>query len=141
MNIKEMIEKNLIRKETIKQEELFNSLEIAERFLERAKGNLKIEFWDVAFTLAYDAMFHAARTLLFKLGYKERSHYAMIYVLKENYKKDKILQNFLESLDSYRISRHGIKYSGSFCSEIDAKEALKDAENFLIYVRGIIKRG
>lgn len=107
MRIEEFIEKGLIKKAKIKREEILGAIEIAKRFLDRAKGNMNIGYYDVAFTLAYNAMFHTARALLFKFGYKERSHFAMIEVLKLKYKDQKI-HNFLEILNSYRISRHAV---------------------------------
>lgn len=139
MKIEEMVAKGLIRKEEIKSEEISGSLGLARRFLERAKGNLNISFWDVAFILAYSSMFHAARALLFKNGYKERSHFALIQVLKEKYKGNYQFQRFLETLDSYRISRHAIQYRGDICSKVDADEAVKDAEGFLKLAEKILK--
>jgi uncharacterized protein (UPF0332 family) len=139
MKIDELIEKNLIRKEKIGKEEIFGSLELAKRFLERAEGNFKIGFWDVAFLLAYSSMFHSTRILLFKNGYKERSHWAMIVVLKDIYKENEKIQKILDIIDSYRISRHAIQYRGSLCSRIDAEEAIKDAKEFIEIVKEIIK--
>lgn len=132
MRIKDLIEKGLIRKAKVREEEISGSLRIAGRFLDRAKGNMRMEYYDVAFILAYNAMFHTARALLFKLGYKERSHFVMIEVLKAKYRDQKI-QEFLKILDSYRISRHAIQYGGSFCSE-------EDAEEFLAYVKRWLKK-
>lgn len=139
MKIDELIEKNLIRKERINKEEILGSLELAERFLRRAEGNLKINFWDVAFLLAYNSLFHSARALLFVHGYKERSHWAMILALKEIYSKNEKVRKILDLIDSYRISRHAIQYKGSLCTKIDAEEAVKDAKEFLEIVKQILK--
>jgi uncharacterized protein (UPF0332 family) len=139
MKIDELIKKNFIRKEKVDKEEISGSLETSKRFLERAEGNLEIEFWDVAFLLAYNSIFHSARALLFKNGYKERSHWAMILALKELYEKNEELQKILDILDSYRISRHAIQYRGSLCSRIDAEEAVKDAKQFIETVEKILK--
>jgi len=138
MKIDELIEKKLIRKEKVSKEEIFGSLELAERFLERAEGNFKIGFWDVTFLLAYSAMFHSARILLYKNGYKERSHWAMILVLKDIYKKNEKIQKILDIIDSYRISRHAIQYRGSLCSRVDAEEVMKDAKKFIEIIKEII---
>lgn len=78
MKTEELMGKGLIRKETVRAEEISGSLDLSERFLGRAKGNMNLSFWDVAFLLAYNSMFHSARALLFKSGYKERSHYAIV---------------------------------------------------------------
>lgn len=139
MKIDELLEKSLIRKEKINKEEILGSIELAERFLERAEGNLKINFWDVAFLLAYNSLFHSARALLFRQGYKERSHWAMILALKEIYSKNEKIQKILDLTDSYRISRHAIQYKGSLCTRIDAEEAIKDAKEFIEKVKQILK--
>ena len=139
MKIDELVEKGLVRREKINENEILGSLEMSERFLKRAEGNLKISFWDVAFLLAYNSLFHSARALLFKNGYKERSHWAMIVVLKEIYEKNEKIQNKLDLIDSYRISRHAIQYRGSLCSKIDAEEVLKDAKEFLELAKQILK--
>ncbi len=140
MSIQHYTEKGLIRKENIKPEEIAGSIDLAKRFLERAKGNMNIKFWDIAFLLAYNSMFHTARALLFRAGYKERSHMAIIDVLKELYKNNPELEKFLDILDSYRISRHAIQYRGSLCSELDAEEAVRDAGKFVAIVAEIIKK-
>lgn len=130
----------LLRKGKIDKKEIKGSIELAERFLERARGNFRINYFDVAFTLAYNSMFHSARALLFSLSVKERSHFAMINYLRKRFCKNEKLLHFLKILDSYRITRHAIQYSGSLCSKMDAQEAIKDAEKFLECVKNYFKK-
>jgi len=139
MIIERYFKEGLLRKGRIDENEIKGSLELAARFLGRAKGNIKIKYFDVAFTLAYNSMFHSARVLLFSCGVKERSHLAMINFLKEKFKDNEKIFQFLTILDSYRMSRHAIQYRGEFCSELDAKEAIKDAKKFLELVKNYIK--
>lgn len=131
--------KGLLKKSKVSKDEIKSSLELAERFLMRAKGNFKMKYFDISFILAYNSMFHSARALLFSFGIKERSHFAMIMYLKEMFKENEEMIHFLEILDSYRISRHGIQYRGELCSKMDAREALKDAEEFLKIVKKYFK--
>ncbi|MBU0662613.1 MAG: HEPN domain-containing protein [Candidatus Diapherotrites archaeon] len=131
MKISELLGKGLLAKSASNKEEVQGSLAIAERFVERAEGNKKIEYYDISLSLAYQSMFHAARALLFKSGYKERSHTALIGALKEIYADNAELQELLEVFDSYRKTRHAVQYSGAGCSEGDATEAIGDAEKFL----------
>ena len=140
MRIEDYFREGLLKKGEIGKEEIKGSLEIAERFLERAKGNLKIEYFDVSFILAYNSMFHSASALLFSFGVKERSHFAMIEFLKEKLKEEKEVLQFLDILDSYRISRHAVQYHGRFCSKTDAEEAIRDAEEFLKVVKKFFNR-
>ena len=140
MRIEDYFREGLLRKGKVDREEVKGSLEIAERFLKRAKGNLKIEYFDVSFILAYNSMFHSARALLFSFGVKERSHFAMIEFLKEKLKENEKALEFLNILDSYRISRHAIQYRGELCSKIDAEESIKDAEKFLRFVKNFMRK-
>jgi len=140
MKIEDYFREGLLRRGRIDKNEIKGSLELAERFLERAKGNMKIEYFDIAFTLAYNSMFHSARALLFSFGVKERSHFAMIEFLKEKLKDNKRILRFLTILDSYRISRHAIQYRGELCSKLDAEEAIKDAEEFLNIVKNYLDK-
>lgn len=139
MKMEDYFREGLLKKSKINENEIKGSLKLAERFLERAKGNFRMKYFDISFILAYNSMFHSARALLFSLGIKERSHFAMINYLKEKFKRNERIIRFLEILDSYRISRHAIQYGGEFCSKIDAKEALRDAEEFLKIVKKYFK--
>lgn len=131
MKIEALIEKGLLIKSKSNAQEIEGSMALAERFLEKAKGNSRIEYYDVAFSLAYQSMFHTARALLFRKNLKERSHYALIAALKELYPNELKIMEILETMNGYRITRHGIQYSGIGCSKEDAVEAIKDAEKFI----------
>lgn len=131
MRIEELINKGLIMKAESDKKQIEGSLQLAQRFIERAEENLKIELWDVAFLMAYNSMFHSARALLFKKNLKERSHQAMITALMELYPENKQVMRMMSILGSYKVARNAIQYDGGLCSEIDATEALKDAKRFI----------
>jgi uncharacterized protein (UPF0332 family) len=126
-----LVEKGLLLKTKSNAQEIEGSMAIAERFLEKARGNLKIDYFDVAFSLAYQSMFHSARALLFRKNFKERSHSALISALKELYTNEPRITDILETMDGYRMTRHAVQYSGLGCSKEDAQEAIKDAEKFI----------
>ena len=115
-------------------EQVKNSIEQAEHYLDRAVGVLKSEFPDVSFLMAYNAMFHAARALLFRDGVKERSHYCMIQYLREEYSGQEISQS-IEILDNYCLDRHKVQYSGGDCTSEEAEQAIKDAKDFITLVK------
>jgi uncharacterized protein (UPF0332 family) len=140
MNLQELIDKKLLIKSPSSEHEIEGSLAIAEGFLEKAEGNTKIEYYDVAFSLAYQAMFHAARAILFKNGFKERSHWAVIKALKQICPEDQKLAELLETMDSYRMTRHAVQYSGLGCSKDDAIEAINDANKLIELAGKILKK-
>jgi len=131
MGIRDCLEKGLLKKSETSKDKIDSSLLISSDFLEKAKGNMKMRYYNIAFTLAYSSMFHAARALLFSKGYTERSHMCLVLFLKEEYKSSPEIHNLLEVLDAYRVSRHSVQYEGEYVSEVDAKEAIKDAGYFL----------
>ncbi len=69
----------------------------------------ELSILDMAEVSCYSAMFHAARALLFKDGYREKSHYALYVYLKEKY-SGKIEPKFLNELNILRLERHEIFY-------------------------------
>ena len=81
-------------------------------------------------------MFHAARSLLFRDGIKERSHLCIISYIKETYPR---LRRLANQLDTYRRNRHNTLYALDFLiSEDDAKQAIDDAKLFYKQIESII---
>jgi uncharacterized protein (UPF0332 family) len=138
LKLEELLHSGLIKKQSMDKDEIEGSIALAKHFLKRAKGNQTLGFFDVEFLLAYNALFHAARALLFSKGYKERGHFAMIEALKELYKDKPEVQDYLKLLDSYRMTRHSIQYNGALSSELDAIAIVKDAEKFIKFVTGLV---
>jgi len=139
LSIQELLRKGLLAKALPDKGKVEGSLQISERFIERAEANLEIKLWDVAFLMAYNSMFHSGRALLFANNLKERSHQALILALKEIYAGNLELVSLLKSFSNCKIARHSIQYDGSLCSGADAEEALKDANAFLKKAQEILK--
>ncbi len=138
MKVRECFEKSLLVKTRVSRETVKSTIGLAEHLIGRAEGNFDMEYFDVAFTLAYQAMLHTARALLFMDGIKERSHVYVVAYLKEKYGKDPRLSKHINLLDSYRIGRHEIMYRGGEVSKDEASISLQDAKDFLRIARGIL---
>ncbi len=110
------------------------SLKLAAHFLERAKGNVKLEYWDVAFLLAYNSMLQASRAVLFKDGVKERSHECVALYLRERH-GNAAYGKYIDVLDNYRSARHFLQYEGGLCTQESALQAVRDAEKYLELVK------
>jgi uncharacterized protein (UPF0332 family) len=90
--------------------------------------NFDMEINDLTVVAAYTSMFHAARSLLFKDGIKERSHVCVAIYLQSKYPE---LGEQTKILDSYRRFRHIALYAVNVAiDEKDAKESLRLAELF-----------
>jgi len=83
-------------------------------------------------------MFHAARSILFRDGIKERSHLCVISYIQETYSQLKRLAN---QLDTYRRNRHNTLYALDFLiSDDEAQQAIEDAEQFYRQIKEIFDK-
>ncbi len=83
-------------------------------------------------------MFHAARSILFRDGIKERSHLCVISYLQEGYPELKKLAN---QLDIYRRNRHNTLYALDFLiTDDEANQAINDAEQFYKQIKEILDK-
>lgn len=139
MNVKECIEKGLLKKEQPSRERTEKSLDIAISKLEKAKQLLKLKILDMSKVNAYSSMFHASRALLFKDGFKERSHYAVYVYLTEKY-SDKIALKFLNELNILRLDRHEIFYGleEQYIDTEELKKTILTCEEFIQNIRKIL---
>jgi len=142
MTLDDLIRRDLIRKDAPDRKKAENSLKLAEHNIDIAKKSAEAEAYESAFISAYAAMFHCARAILFKDGYKERSHYALYVCLKEKY-RDKIEMKYINELNSLRTIRHKIIYGDEDLNirevqESEVESAIKAAEGFLKSVRKMI---
>ena len=111
MKLRECFEKRLLRRERPDPAKTQRSLEVAEIKLEEAEQALNHTLFDAAIILAYTAMFHAARAILFRDGIVEKSHMCLIEYLRETYvKTGKLSQTAVNILDTLRIDRHETLY-------------------------------
>jgi uncharacterized protein (UPF0332 family) len=87
------------------------------------------------------SMFHAARSILFNDGYREKSHACIARYLEEKYVKTKRLDiRWVELLNHNREVRHDDQYNLSFFStNKEAENAFKSAEDFLNAMEGLLK--
>jgi len=141
MNVEECLEKGQLIKIAPDLAKARFSLDTAQHKLDLAYKEKEHEIWEGAILNGYTAMFHAARSLLFKDGYKERSHYAVCTYIKEKY-KERLEKKFLTEFDSLRLQRHEVLYAlerNSEADEQEADEAIEVAAGFLQAVEKIIK--
>lgn len=117
------------------------SLKQAELFLIDAGDLIKIGKERMAIIALYNAFFHTARTLLFKDGIKERSHFCLARYIEEKYVHKKLLNaKFLNYLDTLRDARHDTQYSLDITEiEIDLGTAIGVCGEFMKAVEGLIK--
>lgn len=114
------------------------SLEIARERLKQGDMALKANFFQFAILEAYMAMFHSSRTLLYRDGIQEKSHFAVFIYLKEKY-AGKIPVNIINFLNIHRIERHETMYGLEYKPEKDdALRAMSDARVFVNEIERVL---
>ncbi len=141
--IEDLIKKGLLAKMQPDKQKAFNSLELAEGRIDKGKAELKAEFFDDALLSAYTSMFHSCRALMFKDGFKERSHYAVCEYIREKY-QGKIEAKYINELNVLRTMRHKVIYGDENLlpkevQEAEAESSIKLAEGFLAAVEKLLK--
>ncbi len=106
--------------------------------LKRAKKAFSDNDEKLVITSSYYSMFHAAKALLFKLGWRERrSHAAISIVLKDLNKKGKLETRFLNYYRSTMNAREGADYHYTYSPAV-AGECLSRAEEFSKEMRRLL---
>jgi len=86
-------------------------------------------------------MFHSSRAVLFKDGFREKSHFCISLYLDEMYVSKGILeQKWVRLLDHYRELRHASQYQLNILTSLkDAEDARTQAGLFLERLRTLIE--
>lgn len=129
--INELLENRELRKVKVDKEKIKKSLEIARTKLDESRRLFSAGFFDTAFLTLYTSMFHAARSLLYKDGFQEKSHFSVYVYLQERYSSF-IPKSLLFSFNEFRNARHEILYGfeGNHNRE-EIEGAILESEEFL----------
>ncbi len=136
MTFEDCLAKGLIRKAENTRDRIESSLKLGDKFLKSSKKNLEIEENEVSEMIAYTALFHYARALLFNKGYIERSHACLFIALKKLYPKQAEL---FEKADKIRTERHNLQYSGFFTNAEAAEYVIEFVAEFGSEAKKILK--
>jgi len=120
------------------KEMIQKEVESAEYDLKRARNSLGEDDFKWAAVQSYYSMFHAAKAIILKRGYREKSHFCLIVALRELYvKEDRLNAEMVENLELCMNLRHEADYGLTYHQE-SAETALKYAEEFLNEVLNLI---
>lgn len=137
--IRRLLEERKLTRFHASEEMVVKEVDGAKYDVDRAKKSLLERDYKWATIQAYYSMFHLARALLLRLGYRERSHRALLEALRELYVKTGRLD--LESFEDLRNAmdlREEADY-GMVFSEASAKLVVEQAEQFLSTVKRILQ--
>lgn len=137
-NLKEALEKKKIIPFSVGPKLSSKEFEAAKEDLLDAKDLFSRGRFKSATTLAYYAIFHTARALLYKKRYREKSHIQLAFVIKAIYVDEGLLSqkyydNFIQALDFRELADYKSKFSrqGAERNIQAAEEAIKLTEGIL----------
>lgn len=137
-DLKEALGKNKIISFPAGPSLISKELEAAKEDLLDAKDLFSRERFKSATTLAYYTIFHTARALLYKKGYREKSHIQLGFAIKAFYVDKGLLpqeyyDNFMQALDFRELADYKSKFSKETAERnIQAgEEAIRSTENLL----------
>lgn len=85
-------------------------------------------------------MFHAARTLIYSKGYREKSHYCLIVALKTLFVAQKLLDvRLIEAMQMAKMLRENADYENEF-SKSSAEALVEKAQAFISSAEIILKK-
>ena len=115
-------------------------LEGAKYDLMRAEESLHDGDYKWSSIQAYYSMFHAAKALVLKRGYREKSHYCLLIALKELYvNTGELDQEFADNFEMSMDIRHEADYALTY-DEDSAKIAIENARRFLHRTQTLLKK-
>lgn len=140
-NFDECIKKRLLRKTIKSRDKAKKSIIKAENFLSEAKKNHKNDRYNTSLISSYLVMFHSAKSLLLKDGFREKSHACVARYLEEKYVKKGLLElKWVAILDRYRELRHSDQYGLDFYATKEvSSEAIQMAEKFLKRLKQLLR--
>jgi uncharacterized protein (UPF0332 family) len=137
-DLDECLAKGLIRKIPPSGEQAKAAISKAKILLEEAEADLEDRRFNSVVMIAYAAMLNAAKAILFRDGYRERSHACVVRYLEARY-KSKIPADSIALLDHYRETRHEVQYDSSYLAgEESAQSMLAFAQRFITMVDNLL---
>jgi len=139
--IESFIEKNLIKKDNIEPSQVLNIIKKSRRSIKSAKLIMEDDS-ENSYQLAYEAMLLAGRALVFSFGFRPRaagSHKIVVDFSKEILGKE--TKTLVYKFNKMRKKRHYLIYgTGLYISEVDSRNAILSAVQFLRYIIRFIRQ-
>lgn len=137
MDIEECLKLGYLTKIKPDKKLIEKEIKEAEYDLGRAGVALKENDWKWSIVQSYYSMFHAARAVLFSLGYRERRHFAIQIVLESLVKQGKLENIYVEYFSTAMDYREGADYHYLYSEEI-AKDMLENTQKFFDKMKNLL---
>ncbi len=113
-------------------------LNVAHDDLAEAEGGYERESYKWSTIQSYYAMFHAARSLLYSRGYREKSHYCLSVAMRYLFVAQGILDvALIDDMDDARTLREDADYRAEF-SQASADHSVKAARRLIARINELL---
>lgn len=136
MDIKKCLEEGFLKKIKPDENLIKKEFEESKYDLKRAEDAFQEEDFKWCIIKSYYSMFHAARAILFKVGYREKRHFAISIVLEDLNKKGNLESKYLSDFNAAISSREDADYHYTY-SKDTAEHNLAIAKEFFDRMKGL----
>ena len=137
MDVKDCLEQGFLKKIAVDKKLIEKELKESLYDLESAKKALQENDYKWCIIKSYYSIFHAAKSILFKLGYLEKRHFAVSIVLQDLSKKGSLESKYINYFSAALSSREEADYHYNY-SEDTAKHSIEMAQEFLKKMKTLI---
>jgi len=139
MEFDRCIKEGLLRRTPPSKIQSEEQMRKSEVMLEEAKKSVKNESPNSALISAYAAMLCAARAVLLRDGYREKSHVCVARYLEAKHSKE-MGTSLIYLFDEYREKRHKTMYSGDYYPTMEeARRTVSFAGEFTAKIKNVLK--
>lgn len=116
------------------------SLAKSEKILEEAKADLEDERYNSATVMAYLSILNSSKALLYRDGFREKSHACVTRYLEAKYPNIFSAEQ-INLLDHFRETRHDVQYDIDYLADKESSgQIVQFAEELLELIEGIISK-
>lgn len=137
MDLDELLKNGDLKQIRAGPAEIKKELAEAEKDLKNAGRSASDGNWKWAIIQAYYSMFHAARAVLLKNGYRERSHYAVVVFLEYLHKTKKLESYFIDDFRAAKFAREEADYASNYSGE-RAEQVISTAGEFITRMKKLL---
>lgn len=138
MDIKDCLEQGFLKKIEVDRKLIEKETNESNYDLEKAEKAFREQDFKWSIVKSYYSMFHAARAILFKLGYREKRHFAISVVLDDLNKKGRLESKYVSDFNAAISSREDADHHYTYSKEI-AQHILSIAKEFFDRIRKLLK--
>ncbi len=139
MEIDTLVDIGLVSKITPAKDLAEKEFEESDYDLKSAKSELSQGNWKWSIVKSYYSMFHSAKGILFLMGLKEKSHFAVAEVLEALVKEGKLESEFANNFRAAMSAREGADYHYKHPQHI-AEEMVSYSEKFCERMQELSKK-